>query len=62
MQKQTSRRTTTHPNSHDDMEMVKEAGADTPSTCRRPWRNHMSVLLKTVTRQSSCLIQKRPRQ
>jgi len=41
------------------MEMVKEVGADTPSTYRWPWRNYMSVLLKTMTRQSSCLIQKR---
>jgi len=43
------------------MEMVKEAGADTSPTYKRPWRNYMSVLLKTVTRQSNCLIQKRPR-
>jgi len=43
------------------MEMVKEAGAVSPPTCRRPLRNYMSALLKTVTWQCTCQIQKHPR-
>jgi len=42
------------------MKLVKEAGADTPPTIRRPWRNYMSRTLKIVTKLSRGLNQRRP--
>jgi len=41
------------------MESVKEAGADTPPTRRRPWRNYMSASLMIVTEQWKWLNQRR---
>ena len=41
------------------MEIVKEAGADTPPTRRRPRRNYMSASLMIVTEQRKCSYRRR---